>query len=104
MYSILAHVTIQPQYVDEFITLQRELASQYLREEAGTLGYVVIQDENTANHFYVHETYVDADAFQAHMHGAIITRHIPQILALVSGTLDDSIFLGKGFNITSPET
>ena len=104
MYSVLAHVTIQPQHVDEFITLQRELASAYLREEAGTLGYVVIQDENTANHFYVHETYVDAAVFQAHMHGAIITRYIPQIIAMVSGTLDDSIFLGKGFNIAPTET
>jgi quinol monooxygenase YgiN len=104
MYSVLAHVTIQPQHVDEFIALQRELASEYLREEAGTLGYDVIQDETTANHFYVHETYVDAAAFQAHMYGAILTRSVPRILALVSGTLDESIFLGKGFNITSDET
>ena len=104
MYSILAHVTIQPQHVDEFITLQRELASEYLREETGTLGYVVIQDENTANHFYVHETYVDAAAFQAHMQGAILTRSVPRILAMVSGTLDDSMFLGKGFNIAPTGT
>ena len=104
MYSILAHVTIQPQHVDEFITLQRELASAYLQEEAGTLGYAVIQDETTPNHFYVHETYVDAAAFQAHMHGAILTSHVPQILAMVSGTLDDSMFLGKGINIAPAET
>jgi quinol monooxygenase YgiN len=104
MYSILAHVTIQPQHVDEFITLQRELASAYLREEAGTLGYDVIQDETTANHFYVHETYVDEAAFQAHMHGAVLTRNVPRILALVSGTLDDSIFLGRGVNITPAAT
>ena len=104
MYSVLAHVTIQPQHVDEFITLQRELASQYVREESGTLGYEVIQDETTANHFYVHETYVDEAAFQAHMHGAILQRYVPQILAMVSGTLDDSIFLGKGFNVAPAET
>jgi len=104
MYSVLAHVTIQPQHVDEFITLQRELASAYLREEAGTLGYVVIQDENTANHFYVHETYVDAAAFHAHMQGAVLTRYAPRIVPLISGTIDDSIFLGKGFNITPAET
>ena len=104
MYSVLVHVTIQPQHVDEFIALQRELASAYLREEAGTLSYDVIQDENTANHFYVHETYVDAAAFHAHMQGAVVTRYIPRILALVSGALDDSMFLGKGFNITSAET
>jgi autoinducer 2-degrading protein len=59
MYSVLSQVTIQPQYVDEFITLIRELASESLREEAGTLGYDVIQDEKTPNHFYVHETYVE---------------------------------------------
>lgn len=104
MYSVLAHVTIHPQHVEEFIALNRELASEYLREEAGTLGYVVIQDETTANHFYVHETYVDAAAFHAHMHGAILTRYVPRILALVSGTLDDSIFLGKGFNVAPAET
>ena len=104
MYSILAHVTIQPQHVDEFITLQRELASAYLREEAGTLGYVVIQDENTANHFYVHETYMNEAAFQAHMQGAIGKRNFPRIAVLVSGKLDSSIFLGKGFNITPAET
>lgn len=104
MYSVLSHVTIQPQHVDEFITLVRELASESLREEAGTLGYDVIQDETTANHFYVHETYVDAAAFQAHMQGAVSKRYFPRIPALVSGTLDDSIFLGKGFNITPAET
>ena len=103
MYSILAHVTIQPQHVEEFITLQRELASASLREEPGTLGYAVIQDETTANHFYTHETYVDAAAFHAHMQGAVIKRYIPRIVPLISGTIDDSIFLGKGFNITSAE-
>ena len=104
MYSVLAHVTIQPQHVEEFIALNREFASASLREEPGTIGFDIIQDETTANHFYVHETYVDAAAFQAHMHGAIITRYIPQIIAMVSGTLDDSIFLGKGVNIAPTET
>ena len=104
MYSVLAHVTVQPQHVDEFIALNREFASASVREEPGTLSYDVIQDENTANHFYVHETYVDAAAFQAHMQGAVVKRYVPRILALVSGTLDESIFLGKGFNITSDET
>lgn len=100
MYSVLAHVTIQPQHVDEFITLHRQLASEYLREEAGTLGFEVIQDEKMSNHFFFHETYVDEAAFQAHMHGEIVKRYIPRILAMISGTIDDSIFLGKGFNIT----
>lgn len=104
MYSVLSHVTIQPQHVDEFIVLERELASQCLREEAGTLRYDVIQDESTANHFYVYETYVDEAAFQAHMHGAVGQRYFPRILPLISGTIDDSIFLGKGFNIAPAET
>src|SRR5262245_14683329 len=69
--SVLAPVTIPPQHVDEFITLHRELAGEYLREEAGTLGFDVIQDEKMANHFYFHETYVDESAFHAHMHGEI---------------------------------
>lgn len=103
MYSVLAHVTIQPQHVDEFISLQRELASESLREEAGTLRFDVFQDENAANHFFVHETYVDEAAFQAHMQGEIGHRYFPRIVPLANGPIDNSIFLGKGFNITPAE-
>ena len=100
MYSVLAHVTIHPQHVDEFITLHRQLASQYVRDEPGTLGFDVIQDEKAPNHFFTHETYVDEAAFHAHMHGAIAQRYLPRILPMISGTIDDSIFLGRGVNIT----
>lgn len=103
MYSILVHVTIQPQHVDEFITLTREHAREYLRDEPGTLGFDVIQDENAANHFFVHETYADEAAFQAHMQGELGQRNFPRIVPLVSGKLDSSIFIGKGFNITPVE-
>jgi len=103
MYSVLSHLTIQPQHVGEFIALIREHASQSLREEAGTLGFDVVQDEKADNHFYVHETYADEAAFQAHMQGAIGKRNFPRIAALVSRTLDSSIFLGKGFNIAPAE-
>lgn len=99
MYSILTHLTIQPQHVDEFITLIREHAHESLRDEPGTLGFAVIQDENTPNRFYIHETYVDEAAFQAHMQGEIGKRNFPRIAALVSGKLDNSIFIGKGFNV-----
>jgi hypothetical protein len=47
---------------------------------------------------------VDEAAFQAHMQGAVGKRYFPRIAALVSGTLDSSIFLGKGFNITPAKT
>ena len=100
MYSVLAHITIHPQHVDEFITLHRELAGEYLREEPGTLGFDVIQDEKTSNHFYFHETYVDEAAFHAHMRGEIAKHYLPRILPMISGTVDESIFLGRGFNIT----
>lgn len=103
MYSVLAHVTIQPQHVDEFITLHRELASEYLREEPGTLGFDVIQDEKMTNHFFFHETYVDEAAFQAHLHGEIAHRYLPRILPMLSGPVDESVFLGRGFNITPTE-
>lgn len=85
--------------MDEFITLIQEHAHESLRDEPGTLEFDVIQDEKTPNRFYVHETYVDESAFQAHMQGEIGKRNFPRIAALVSGKLDHSIFLGKGFNI-----
>lgn len=104
MYSVLSHLTIQPQHVAEFITLIQRHVNESLREEPGTLGFDVIQDETLANHFYVHETYVDEAAFRTHMQGEIGKRNFPRIRALVSGELDSSIFLGKGFNITSTAT
>jgi (4S)-4-hydroxy-5-phosphonooxypentane-2,3-dione isomerase len=103
MYSILSQLTIQPQHVDEFITLIREHASESLRDEPGTLGFDVIQDQEAPNHFYVHETYTDEAAFQAHMQGPIGKRNFPRIVALVSAKLDSSVIFGKGFNITSSE-
>jgi autoinducer 2-degrading protein len=103
MYSVLSHLTIQPQHVDEFISLIQEHARESLRDEVGTLGFDVIQDEQTPNHFYVHETYVDQAAFQAHMQGEIGKRNFPRIGALVSGKLDSSIFLGRGRNVAPVE-
>jgi quinol monooxygenase YgiN len=44
MYSVLSQFAIQPQYVDEFIILIREHASESLQNEPGTLGFDVIQD------------------------------------------------------------
>jgi autoinducer 2-degrading protein len=100
LYSVLAHVTVQSQHVDEFIALNREFFGASVREEPGTLSFDVIQDETAPNHFYTHETYVDAAAFQAHMQGEVIKRYGPRIVPLLIGIIDDSIFLGKGFNIT----
>jgi (4S)-4-hydroxy-5-phosphonooxypentane-2,3-dione isomerase len=104
MYSVLVQLTIQPQHVDEFIVIIREHAHESLWDEAGTLGFDVIQDEKTPNRFYVHETYVDEAAFQAHMQGEILKRNSPRIGALVSGKIDSSNFLGKGFNVAPAET
>jgi len=104
MYSVLAHVTVQPQHVDEFIDLIRGHASASLRDEAGTLGFDVIQDEATPNHIYFHETYADEAACQAHLQGAILARNLPRIAALVVGNLDRSVTLAKGFNIAPAET
>jgi quinol monooxygenase YgiN len=73
-------------------------------DESGTLGFDVIQDQATPNHFYVHETYVDEVAFHAHMQGEVGKRNFPCIAALVSGKLDSSVILAKGFNITPSES
>jgi autoinducer 2-degrading protein len=104
MYSILAHVTIQPQQVDEYLSLIREHARDSLRDEAGTLGFEVIQDEKDPTHFYVHETYADEAAFHTHMHGEIAVRNFPKMAALAAGKLDDSVFIGKGINLVVAET
>ena len=104
MYNVLSQVTIQPQHVDEFIAFIQDHARESLRDEAGTLGFEVIQDEEDPTHFYVHETYADAAAFQAHMQGEIAARNFQRAAALVSGKLDNSVFIGKGVTIFPAET
>ena len=104
MYSVLVQLTIQPQHVEEFVTLIQDHARESIRDEAGTLGFDVIRDEQTANHFFVHETYVNEAAYQAHLQGEIGKRNFPLIATLVIGGLNSSIFIGKGFNITPSET
>lgn len=104
MYSVLSQLTIQPQHVDAFITLIRDHARASLREEPGTLRFDVIQDDTLPNHFYIHETYTDEAAFHTHLQGAISARNIPQIAALVQGTLDRSVIFGKGVTIVPTET
>ena len=104
MYSVLVQLTIQPPHVEAFVTLLREHARESIRDEPGTLGFDVIQDETAADHFFVHETYVDEAAYQSHMQGEIGKRNFPRIAALVVGKLDASIFIAKGINITPSET
>jgi quinol monooxygenase YgiN len=104
MYSVLVQLTIQPPHVEAFVTLMREHARKSIRDEPGTLGFDVIQDETAADHFFVHETYVDEAAYQSHLQGEIGKRNFPRIAALVVGKLDASIFIGKGINITPSET
>jgi len=101
MYSVLAHLTIQPQHVDAFIALIRDHARESLRDEVWTLGLEVIQDEADPTHFYFHETYVDEAALQAHMQGAIGARNFPRIAAMASGT---PVYIGKGVSIFPAET
>jgi len=104
MYSVLVQLTIQPPHVEAFVTLMREHARESSRDEPGTRGFDVVQDETNAHHFFVHETYVGETAYQTHWQGAIGKRNFPKIAALVVGTLDSSIFIGKGINITPSET
>jgi autoinducer 2-degrading protein len=104
MYSVLAHITIYPHQVEEFITLVRQYALEYLRDEPGTLRYDVIQDENDPTHFYFHETYADQAAFHTHMQGPIGQSYMQQAHPLISSTLDNSVFLGRGVNVTPAES
>ncbi len=104
MYSVLVRFSVQPELVDEFIAVNTEFAAASVREETNTLAFELIQDENTPNMFYAHETYTDAKAFQAHMQGAVVQRYGPRLVPMIVGGIDDSIFIGKGFTITSSHT
>ena len=101
MYHVLTQTDVPAANRDDYIAAMRILATESLQTEPGTLAFDVIQDEENPNRFYAYESYTDAAAFQAHMHGQVAQRNFPRIIELIG---ENYAFLGKGSSIGSSES
>ena len=96
MYHVMTRTDVPAANRDDYIAVMRQLASESLQMEPGTIAFDVIQDDENPHRFYAHESYTDKAAFQAHMQGQVAQRNFPRILALIG---DQYAFLGQGSDI-----
>ncbi len=85
MYVILTQLHVRPERRAEFLALAMDYAVISLRDEAGMLDFMIIQDEGTPDRFYAHEAYEDQAAYEAHLAGSAFQHAAPQFAALLTG-------------------
>mgnify|MGYP000555748035 CR=1 FL=1 len=66
MYSLGVTVHIQPEHVQEFITISREVITQS-RAELGCLWYDMLRSEKDPTIFTSYEAYKSEEDFQVHL-------------------------------------
>ncbi|MCY9785085.1 antibiotic biosynthesis monooxygenase [Nocardiopsis sp. EMB25] len=69
-YHIAVKFDVPAEHRDEFIAAALEDGRNSNADEPGTLAFNLVEDEETANRFYLIEAYEDEEAFQVHCDGA----------------------------------
>jgi len=64
MFTVLVHLTIRPDHIEEFLDGIRTNARASLREEPGCLRFDVHRLADDPHRFVLHEVYADEDAFR----------------------------------------
>jgi quinol monooxygenase YgiN len=85
MFWQVFQVNVQPGRRADLLQLSKAYVEECLREEAGTLAFTFLLDEQDENRFYAIEQYADRSAQQAHAQGSVIQRRAPGILPLLAG-------------------
>ena len=65
-FCVNVRLSVLPARRSEFLEVIRSDQRQTLKEEEGSLQFLVMEDVNDSNTFYFHEEYVDEAAFKAH--------------------------------------
>jgi len=65
-YAVNAKLSIKPERREEFLTLIKGNQRKTLSEEPASLQYVVGEDVETKNTFYIHEQFIGSEGFDAH--------------------------------------
>ena len=66
-YAVNAVFTLKADRRDEFIEIIKDDQRLSLKDEEGIVRFVVGEDKDKENTFYLHEEYVNEDAFKKHM-------------------------------------
>lgn len=85
MYWQVFQVNVQPGRRADLLQLSKAYVEECVREEAGTIGFTFLLDEQDEDRYYAIEQYADRAAQQAHAQGAVIQRRAPEIVPLLGG-------------------
>lgn len=65
-FAVAVIFEIKPEYIDSFRSRILQQAQDSVDKEPGCCQFDVLTDESDAATFFLYETYVDAEAFEAH--------------------------------------
>ncbi len=65
-FAIAVTFEIKPEHADDFRARVLQQARDSVAKEPGCRQFDVLQDESSPTTFFLYETYVDAQAFEAH--------------------------------------
>merc|ERR1719512_60378 len=65
-YAVNLKFSIKPERREDFFTLIRDNQKKTLDLEPAALQYVVGEDVDTPNTFYIHEEFIGSEGFDAH--------------------------------------
>ncbi len=83
-FIVIAEFFLKPGTMDTFIELAMEDSKRSVADEEGCLGFDVLVPQNKENVVILYETYVDAEAFEAHKsmpHYKPFVEGIPSLLS-----------------------
>jgi quinol monooxygenase YgiN len=84
MYWQVLQVTTQPGRRAEILQVSKAYVEDCVREEAGTLSFTFLLDEQNEDRYYAIEQYADRAALQAHWAGDVMKRHGPALMPLLA--------------------
>lgn len=65
-FAVAVTFEIKPEYIDSFRSRILKQAQDSVDKEPGCCQFDVLTDESNSATFFLYETYVDAEAFEAH--------------------------------------
>ena len=86
--AFIAKLVVQPDKLDEFEALQKELSDITHGTEPGTLVYDFLRHRDQLNTYVVYSRFKDEAAFQAHQEAPDHERLVPPILEALAEDMD----------------
>ncbi|QIQ01259.1 putative quinol monooxygenase [Streptomyces liangshanensis] len=85
MYQFLVSFNVQPEHRTDFIHAAQTTGRHSLANEAGSLRFEVLTDEENQNLLYLNEAYADLAAFNKHAEGPYFGAFFAEVSTYAEG-------------------